>query len=120
LDEAVSVRVSKDILNNPKTQALVIANLGNEIYNDYGIALGLPSSTIANMVGTDMNMSRMNGTSGSVSVNLNNPQIKNATAYESAQSLASLLSPATDISQRFQAHIAGQRNSFYWGFISIS
>ena len=36
LDEAISVRISKDIIENPKTQALVLANLGNEIYNNYG------------------------------------------------------------------------------------
>jgi hypothetical protein len=54
LDEAVSVRISKDIINNPKTQALVLANLGNEIYNNYGIAVGLPSNTIASM--GEMNM----------------------------------------------------------------
>jgi len=42
LDEAVSVRISKDLTDNPKTQALVLANLGNEIYNSYGNALGLP------------------------------------------------------------------------------
>ena len=49
LDEAVSVRISKDLIDNPKTQALVLANLGNEIYNNYGNALGLPPSTVANM-----------------------------------------------------------------------
>ena len=58
LDEAVSVRISKDLIDNPKTQALVLANLGNEIYNSYGNALGLPPSTIASMGG--MNMSGMN------------------------------------------------------------
>ncbi|MGC2574721.1 MAG: hypothetical protein WA364_24670 [Candidatus Nitrosopolaris sp.] len=41
LDEAVSVRISKDVSDNPKTQALVLANLGNEIYTNYGNALGL-------------------------------------------------------------------------------
>ena len=30
LDVVVSVRISKDVLANPKTQALVLANLGNE------------------------------------------------------------------------------------------
>ena len=45
LDEAVPVRISKDLIDNPKTQALVLANLGNEIYNNYGNALGLPSRT---------------------------------------------------------------------------
>jgi hypothetical protein len=44
LDEAISVRISKDLIDNPKTQALVLANLGNEIYISYGNALGLPPS----------------------------------------------------------------------------
>ncbi len=39
LDGAVSVRISKDVLDNPKAEALVLANLGNEIYNNYGNAL---------------------------------------------------------------------------------
>lgn len=111
LDEAVSVRISKDVLENPKTQALVLANLGNEIYNNYGNALGLPLSTIASMGG--MNMGGMNamgggkgasinmntnsgsGMSGMKSMsgpamNQNNPQIENITAYETAQSLATI------------------------------
>ena len=54
LDEAVSVRISKDLIDNPKTQALVLANLGNEIYNNYGNALGLPPSTVASMGGISM------------------------------------------------------------------
>jgi len=142
LDEAVSVRISKDVLNNPKTQALVLANLGNEIYISYGDALRLPLSTIASMGGLNMSSMNMNtpaknnstsGMSGmsmgskgpsmnmstgssssaisgmtmgdkgmttknSVSeqtaMNQNNPTIKNATAYEKAQSLASLAQQA--------------------------
>src|SRR5215472_2453405 len=72
LDEAVSVRISKDLLDNPKTQALVLANLGNEIYSNYGNALGLPPSTVASMAGMsmpskpsmNMNTSSGNGMSG--------------------------------------------------------
>ena len=108
LDEAVSVRISKDIINNPKTQALVLANLGNEIYNNYGIAVGLPPSTIASMGGMSMpgmnvsnkvssmnmnsssGMSGMNSMSGPAVMNQSNPQIKNITAYETARSLASI------------------------------
>ena len=52
------MRISKDLIDNPKTQALVLANLGNEIYNSYGNALGFPPSTITSMGG--MNMSGMN------------------------------------------------------------
>jgi hypothetical protein len=117
LDEAVSVRISKDVLENPKTHALVLANLGNEIYNNYGDALGLPLSTIASMGGMNMGgmnmggmnamgggkgasmnmnadsgsgMSGMKSMSGPAAMNQNNPQIKNITAYETAQSLATV------------------------------
>ena len=107
LDEAVSVRISKDLIDNPKTQALVLANLGNEIYNSYGNALGLPPSTIASTGGMNMNMaskgssmimnsssstgmSGMNSMSGPATMNQTNPPIKNITAYETAQSLATL------------------------------
>jgi hypothetical protein len=131
LDEAVSVRISKDLIDNPKTQALVLANLGNEIYNSYGNALGLPPSTITSMGGMNMNMvsegssmnmntssstgmsgtnsmsgskgssmnmntssstgmSGMNSMSGPATMNQTNPPIKNITAYETAQSLATL------------------------------
>ena len=33
LDEAVAVRVRKDVLSSPK--AMVVVNLGNEIYNGH-------------------------------------------------------------------------------------
>ncbi len=103
LDEAVSLRISKDLLDNPKTQALVLANLGNAIYAHYGNALGLPSSVVASMGGMitggskgtsmDMNtsssgMSEMNSPRGPLAMNQSNPPIKNITAYETAQSLA--------------------------------
>jgi hypothetical protein len=88
LDEAVSVRISKDLIDNPKTQALALANLGNEIYNCYGNALGLPPRMIASMGG--MNMSGMNPMSGPATMNQNNPPIKNITAYETAQSLSTV------------------------------
>jgi hypothetical protein len=65
LDEAVSVRIDKALLNNPKTQALVIANLGNEIYNNYGNALGLSPTTIASMGGMKMSGMNMNTTAKS-------------------------------------------------------
>jgi hypothetical protein len=69
LDEAVSVRISKDLLDTPKTQALVLANFGNEIYNNYGAALGLPPSTVANMGG--MSMAGMSMPSKGSSMNMN-------------------------------------------------
>ena len=82
------MRISKDLIDNPKTQALVLANLGNEIYNSYGNALELPPNMIASMGG--MNMSGMNSMTGPATMNLTNPPIKNITAYETAQSLATL------------------------------
>jgi hypothetical protein len=120
LDEAATVRISSNLLNNPKTQALVLANLANEIYNNYGKALGISQSTIANMGGmktTGMNMntatnssstskgssmnmgagrssggamSGMNSMSGQAAMNQNNSSIKNMTAYQSTQALASM------------------------------
>jgi hypothetical protein len=107
LDEALSVRISKDLINNPKTQALVLANFGNEIYNNYGAALGLPPGTVANMGG--MSMSGMSTPSKDASMNMNTSSgngmsataltnamsqspatIKNLTAYQTAQSFAAV------------------------------
>jgi hypothetical protein len=60
LNEAISARVAKDILNNSTNQALVLANMGNEVFYSYGQALGFPYVKLANMVAT-MNMSAMGG-----------------------------------------------------------
>ena len=60
LDEAISTRVAKDIVNNSTNQALVLANIGNEIFYSYGQALGFPYTSLANMVAT-MNMSAIGG-----------------------------------------------------------
>jgi hypothetical protein len=106
LDEAVTVRISSNLLNNPKTQALVLANLANRIYNNYGKALGIPQSTIASMGGIKMTgmsmnaaanssgsngaMSGMNSIGGQSALTQNNPPIKNMTAYQTAHSLASM------------------------------
>jgi hypothetical protein len=112
LDEAATVRIASSLLNNPKTQALVLANLGNEIYNNYGKALGIPPSTIASMGGmkmTGMNMNaaaNSNGSSGMSGMNMgnsmtgqaamnqNNQSIKNMTAYQTAKALASIAQQA--------------------------
>jgi len=111
LDEAVSVRISKDLIDNPKTQALVLANLGNEIYNNYGNALGLPSSTVTNMGGMSMSskgssmnmntssgngMSGMNAVSEPNAMNQSPATIKNLTAYQTAESLAAIAQQAFD------------------------
>ena len=67
LDEAATVRISSNLLKNPKTQALVLANLGNEVYNNYGKALGIPQSTIASMGGMKMTGMNMNTAANSSS-----------------------------------------------------
>lgn len=106
LDEAVSVRISKDLMDNPKTQALVLANLGNEIYDNYGNALGLPPSAVANMAGMSMSgmtpnkgsSTNMQMSSGNVMNAISQPStmsqlpasIKNLTAYQTAQSMATV------------------------------
>ena len=67
LDEAVSTRVAKDIVNNSTNQALVLSNIGNEIFYSYGQALGFPYEKLVNMVAT-MNMSAMGGGSNSMNM----------------------------------------------------
>ena len=115
LDEAVSVRISKDLVDNPKTYALVLANLGNEIYNNYGAALGLPPGTVASMGGISMpgmnmpskgsmnmntsggkGMSGMNAVSEPSSMNQSPTTIKNLTAYQTAESLAAVAQQVLD------------------------
>jgi hypothetical protein len=91
LDEAISVRISKDLIDNPKTQALVLANLGNEIYKNYGVALGMPPSTVANMAGMNSGkgVSGIHAEQPSV-MNQSTATIKNLTAYQTAQSMAAV------------------------------
>jgi len=115
LDEAVSVRISKDLIDNPKTQALVLANLGNDIYKNYGAALGLPPSTIASMGGISMpgmnmpskgsmnmnmnggkGMSEMNAVSDPIGTSQSPVTIKNLTAYQTAESLAAIAQQVFD------------------------
>jgi hypothetical protein len=115
LDEAVSVRISKDLIDNPKTQALVLANLGNDIYKNYGTALGLPPSTVASMGGISMpgmnmpskgsmnmnmsggkGMSEMNAVSEPIGTNQSPVTIKNLTAYQTAESLAAIAQQVFD------------------------
>jgi hypothetical protein len=106
LGEAVAARISKDTLNNPKTQAIVIANLGNEIYNSYGKAFGMISAKTRNM--TMMVMGNTSGgnnnddnASSTMSNNMQNMMMTDTvisnihnniidlTAYQTTQGLAS-------------------------------
>ena len=106
LGEAVSSRISKEILNNSTIQALVLARLANEIYFSYGRALGESAVALSEMAGTSipvkgslMNMSMSMsmkasdnaGMSSKMSADMtsgNNTTIKNITEYQTAQSLA--------------------------------
>jgi hypothetical protein len=115
LAEAISSRISKEVLNNSTTQALVLSRLANLIYFSYGRALGESPATISNMAGmampgkgaTSMNMnmnmnmnnnmktndnatmnSKMAAPAMRTSGNNNNAITKNITEYQTAQSLA--------------------------------
>ena len=111
LAEAISSRISKEVLNNSTIQALVLSRLANLIYFSYGRALGESPATISNMAGmampskgsSSMNMnmnnnmktndnasmsSKMTAGAMTTSRNNNNATIKNITEYQTAQSLA--------------------------------
>jgi hypothetical protein len=117
LAEAISSRISKEVLNNSTIQALVLSRLANLVYFSYGIALGESPATISNMAGMAMpgkgasSMSSMNMNMNNVNMNNimktnnnatmsskmtagamttsgnNNAVIKNITEYQTAQSL---------------------------------
>lgn len=81
LDEVVSARVAKDVLNNSTNQALVLANMGNEIFYSYGQALGFPYAKLANMVAT----MKMNANNSKAPPMANKANIVNETQYENAK-----------------------------------
>lgn len=111
LDEAISARVNKDAVNNSTNQALVLANIGNEIFYSYGQALGFPYPKLANMVATmKLNVNSNDNSSNNSSNNkipamankvniANESQYQNAKAYvKQAQEIVSkyLKSPASN------------------------
>jgi hypothetical protein len=81
LQEAVSARVMKDAVNNSTNQALVLANLGNEIFYSYGQAIGFPHAKLANMVAT----MKMNANSRKAPVMAKNVNVVNESQYENAK-----------------------------------
>jgi hypothetical protein len=109
LGEALSIRISKEVLNNSTTQALVLARLANLIYFSYGRALGETPAMMSTMAGmampnkggsTNINMN-MKGDAGNGGMSSNTTSavamtttghntsiIKNITEYQTAQSLA--------------------------------
>jgi hypothetical protein len=106
LGEAISSRVSKQVLNNSTTQALVLSRLANLIYLSYGRALGESPADMTKMAGMTMSgkESSMNnmginidtkpaddaGMSSNMTMSMANRNtiIKNMTYYQTAQSLA--------------------------------
>lgn len=66
LGEAVSIRISKEVLNNSTTQALVLARLANLIYFIYGRALGETPAMMSTMAGM-----AMPNKGGSTNMNMN-------------------------------------------------
>ena len=93
----------------------MLANLGDEIYTNYGNALGLPPSTVANMAGISMSgmtpnkgssmttkmssgngMSEMNAVSERSAMNQPSTTIKNLTAYQTAQPMATVAQQVFD------------------------
>jgi hypothetical protein len=106
LEEAVSARVQKSVVNNSTNQALVLANMGNKIFYSYGRAIGFPEAKLSNMIAT-MNMSSMikgkmnlqskgmvqnsnsmnymNANSGKMPMKSNLVNIQNESQYQNAQ-----------------------------------
>ncbi|HEY7110015.1 MAG TPA: hypothetical protein VH415_11325 [Nitrososphaeraceae archaeon] len=85
LDEAVSARVAKDVLNNSTNQALVLANMGNEIFYSYGQALGFPYAKLVNMIAT-MNMSATGAANNKMTHTMSNTMnIVNESDYQDAK-----------------------------------
>jgi hypothetical protein len=68
--------VSKQVLNNSTTQALVLANLGNEIYLSYGRALEESPACMSKMTG--MTMSGKGGSMNNMGINMDTKPADNA------------------------------------------
>ena len=86
LDEAISARVNKDAVNNSTNQALVLANIGNEIFYSYGQALGIPYPKLANMVATmKLNVNSNNNRNNKIPAMANKVNIANESQYQNAK-----------------------------------
>jgi hypothetical protein len=140
LEEAVSARVQKSVVNNSTNQALVLANMGNRIFYSYGSAIGFPQAKLANMVAT-MNMSamsdgnmniprksmvqnsnsmnNMNSNSGKMPMISNIVNIQNKSQYQNAQAYVKqaqeivakyLKSPVVSAARNTNADIQSQLN----------
>src|SRR6478735_3545309 len=88
LDEAISARVNKDAVNNSTNQALVLANIGNEIFYSYGQALGFPYPKLANMVATmklNVNSNNNSNNNNKIPAMANKVNIANESQYQNAK-----------------------------------
>jgi hypothetical protein len=89
-DEARSSPLTKEQLNNSTIQALVLANLANEVYFSYGRALGESQSAMSSMAGMAMSVKEASSSTMNMSTSGGNGNnaIKNITEYQTAQALA--------------------------------
>lgn len=102
LDEAISVRISNDILNNSTTQALRLATLVNDVDINYANSFNVQPYNISamNMDNTSsthqqpqsMNMSAMNMDKHDQNPTIVSKEIQNDTAYSTALGLSYTIS----------------------------
>jgi hypothetical protein len=102
LDEAISVRISEDILNNSTTQALRLATLVNDVDINYANSFNVQPYNISamNMDNTSsthqqpqsMNMSAMNMDKYDQNPTIVSKEIQNDTAYSTALGLSYTIS----------------------------
>lgn len=102
LDEAISVRISEDILNNSTTQALRLATLVNDVDINYANSFNVQPYNISalNMDNTSsnhqqpqsMNMSAMNLDKHDQNPTIVSKEIQNDTAYSTALGLSYTIS----------------------------
>ncbi len=102
LDEAISVRISEDILNNSTTQALILATLVNDVDINYANSFNVQPYNISamNMDNTSsthqqpqsMNMSAMNLDKHDQNPTIVSKEIQNDTAYSTALGLSYTIS----------------------------
>lgn len=102
LDEAISVRISNDILNNSTTQALRLATLVNDVDINYAnsfnvqpyniSALNMDKTSSNHQQPQSMNMSAMNMDKHDQNPTIVSKEIQNDTAYSTALGLSYTIS----------------------------
>ena len=102
LDEAISVRISEDILNNSTTQALRLATLVNDVDINYAnsfnvqpyniSAMNMDNTSSTHQQAQSMNMSAMNLDKHDQNPTIISKEIQNDTAYSTALGLSYTIS----------------------------